>query len=171
MRAGSRRGRVRHVPDIRSGSPTTERQFSKVRSCVVSTTSAPASRAGTRTNSNASWISCSASVQESIPTTGLPTRTMEIAVREYSTPAPFTIGDDESVVHTVFTHAEKTPHRVMYSRPQGDDWVAVTAQQFADQVKAVAKGLIANGVQPGDRVALLSATRYEWSLFDYAIWT
>ncbi|APE08486.1 long-chain fatty acid--CoA ligase [Rhodococcus sp. 2G] len=92
-------------------------------------------------------------------------------MREYSTPAPFTIGDDESVVHTVFTHAEKTPHRVMYSRPQGDDWVAVTAQQFADQVKAVAKGLIANGVQPGDRVALLSATRYEWSLFDYAIWT
>ncbi|WP_241387179.1 AMP-dependent synthetase/ligase [Rhodococcus sp. CH91] len=91
-------------------------------------------------------------------------------MREYSTPAPFTIGDDESVVHTVFTHAEKTPHRVMYSRPHGDDWVAVTAQQFADQVRAVAKGLIANGVEPGDRVALLSATRYEWSLFDYAIW-
>ncbi|MEU5843098.1 long-chain fatty acid--CoA ligase [Rhodococcus sp. NPDC047139] len=92
-------------------------------------------------------------------------------MREYSTPAPFTIGDDESVVHTVFAHAEKTPHRVMYSRPHGDDWVAVSAQQFAEQVKAVAKGLIANGVGPGDRVALLSATRYEWSLFDYAIWT
>ena len=91
-------------------------------------------------------------------------------MREYSTPALFTIGDDESVVHTVFAHAEKTPHRVMYSRPQGDDWIAVTAQQFAEQVSAVAKGLIANGVGPGDRVVLLSATRYEWSLFDYAIW-
>jgi len=91
-------------------------------------------------------------------------------VREYSTPAQFTVADDDSVVHTVFTHAEKTPHRVMYSRPLGDDWVAVTASQFAQQVTAVAKGLIAAGVQPGDRVALLSATRYEWSLFDYAIW-
>lgn len=92
-------------------------------------------------------------------------------MREYSTPAQFTIGEDESVVHTVFTHAERAPHRVMYSRPVGDTWVSVTAQQFATQVEAVAKGLIANGVGPGDRVALLSATRYEWSLFDYAIWT
>ncbi|MEE2034040.1 AMP-dependent synthetase/ligase [Rhodococcus chondri] len=91
-------------------------------------------------------------------------------MREYATPAQFTVGDDESVVHTVFTHAEKTPHRVMYSRPVGADWVAVTAQQFAEQVEGVAKGLIASGVQPGDRVALLSSTRYEWSLFDYAIW-
>ncbi|WP_138998092.1 AMP-dependent synthetase/ligase [Rhodococcus zopfii] len=92
-------------------------------------------------------------------------------MREYSTPAQFTVGDDESVVRTVFVHAEKTPHRVMFSRPEGEnDWVAVTASQFAEQVSGVAKGLIANGVQPGDRVALLSATRYEWSLFDYAIW-
>lgn len=95
---------------------------------------------------------------------------MEISVREYSTPAQFTIGDDESVVHTVFEHAEKTPHRVMYSRPVGTEWTGVTAAQFAEQVAGVAKGLIANGVGAGDRVALLSATRYEWSLFDYAIW-
>ncbi len=91
-------------------------------------------------------------------------------MREYSTPAQFTVADNDSVVHTVFTQAEKTPHRVMYSRPLGDEWVAVTASQFAEQVAGVAKGLIAGGVQPGDRVALLSATRYEWSLFDYAIW-
>ena len=91
-------------------------------------------------------------------------------MREYTTPAQFTVGDDESVVRTVFTHAEKTPHRVMYSRPEGEDWVAVTARQFAEQVSGVAKGLVAAGVQPGDRVALLSATRYEWALFDYAIW-
>nr|WP_206040297.1 long-chain fatty acid--CoA ligase [Rhodococcus sp. HNM0563] len=95
---------------------------------------------------------------------------MEISVREYSTPAQFTVADNDSVVHTVFIQAEKTPHRVMYSRPLGDEWVAVTASQFAEQVAGVAKGLIARGVQPGDRVALLSATRYEWSLFDYAIW-
>ena len=91
-------------------------------------------------------------------------------MREYSTPAQYTIGEDESVVHTVFEHAEKTPHRVMYSRPVGDEWIGVTAGQFGEQVSGVAKGLIAAGVRPGDRVALLSATRYEWSLFDYAIW-
>jgi long-chain acyl-CoA synthetase len=48
--------------------------------------------------------------------------------------------------------------------------VAVTAKQFLDQVKAVAKGIIANGVEPGDRIGVMSRTRYEWTLVDYAIW-
>ena len=42
--------------------------------------------------------------------------------------------------------------------------------QFLDEVRGVAKGLVAAGVRPGDRVALISRTRYEWTLFDYAIW-
>ena len=46
----------------------------------------------------------------------------------------------------------------------------VTAAEFLDEVRAVAKGLIAAGVEAGDRVALMSKTRYEWTLLDYAIW-
>ncbi|MBW0292805.1 long-chain fatty acid--CoA ligase [Rhodococcus sp. MH15] len=89
---------------------------------------------------------------------------------EYSAKAQFTISDNESGVHTVFTHAERTPDLTVFSRPKGEGWVDVTAKEFAEQVTGVANGLIAAGVQAGDRVALLSATRYEWTLFDFAIW-
>lgn len=91
-------------------------------------------------------------------------------MREYGTPAHFTVAEDDSIVHTVFTHARRTPKLVLFSRPRGEDWVDVTATEFADQVTGVAKGLVAAGVQPGDRVALLSPTRFEWTLFDFAIW-
>ena len=47
----------------------------------------------------------------------------------------------------------------------------MTASQFRDEVTALAKGLVAAGIEPGDRVALMSHTRYEWTLIDYAIWT
>ena len=47
----------------------------------------------------------------------------------------------------------------------------MTARQFRDEVTALAKGLIAAGIEAGDRVALMSHTRYEWTLIDYAIWT
>ncbi|AOW94876.1 long-chain fatty acid--CoA ligase [Rhodococcus sp. WMMA185] len=71
---------------------------------------------------------------------------------------------------TVFAHAESDPDRVMYCREEFAGWVDVTAADFAALVTGVAKGLIAIGVRPGDRVALLSSTRFEWSLLDYAIW-
>src|SRR3712207_4002214 len=50
-------------------------------------------------------------------------------------------------------------------------WEDVTYAEFAAQVAGVAKGLIAGGVQAGDRVGLLARTRYEWTVLDYAIWT
>lgn len=91
-------------------------------------------------------------------------------MREYGTPASFTVADDDAIVHTVYRQARRTPDRVLFSRPRGDDWVDVTAAEFAELVTGVAKGLVAAGVKQGDRVALLSSTRFEWSLFDFAIW-
>ncbi|OEJ41811.1 long-chain fatty acid--CoA ligase [Streptomyces agglomeratus] len=72
----------------------------------------------------------------------------------------------------VFEHAEQDPHRVALGR-KGDDglWHDVTAARFRDEVLAVAKGLLAHGVRFGDRVAVMSRTRYEWTLFDFALWT
>jgi long-chain acyl-CoA synthetase len=58
----------------------------------------------------------------------------------------------------------------VFSRPGPEGWVGVTAARFHDEVRAVAKGLVAAGIEPGDRVALISKTRYEWTLLDYAIW-
>jgi long-chain acyl-CoA synthetase len=56
-------------------------------------------------------------------------------------------------------------------RRDGGGWQDITAEQFRTQVAGLAKGLIAAGIQPGDRVALMSRTRYEWTLADYAIWS
>jgi long-chain acyl-CoA synthetase len=50
-------------------------------------------------------------------------------------------------------------------------WQDVTAAAFRAEVEALAAGLVAAGLEPGDRVGLMSATRYEWTVIDYAIWT
>ncbi|GCE36134.1 Long-chain-fatty-acid--CoA ligase [Rhodococcus wratislaviensis] len=91
-------------------------------------------------------------------------------MREYTSAPTFSVSDHENAVLRVFAHAESNPDRVMYTRPESGGWVDVTAKDFGALVTGVAKGLIANGVRPGDRVALLSSTRFEWSLLDYAIW-
>jgi long-chain acyl-CoA synthetase len=91
-------------------------------------------------------------------------------VREYSIPALAQIADNASMADIVFSRAESQPQAVVMRRRSADgQWRDVTAQAFRDEVAALAKGLIAAGVAPGDRVGLMSATRYEWTLADYAI--
>jgi long-chain acyl-CoA synthetase len=101
-------------------------------------------------------------------------------MREYSTPAVVEIPASAGLADVVFDRAGREPGRViMRRRPRpgeaggaeaGRPWLDVTARQFADEVAALAKGLIAAGIGEGDRVALMSRTRYEWTLADYAIW-
>ena len=62
------------------------------------------------------------------------------------------------------------PERIMLSRPLGEGWQPVTARELEAEVRATAKGLIAAGVQIGDRVAIMARTRYEWTILDFAIW-
>ena len=62
------------------------------------------------------------------------------------------------------------PERIMLSRPLGEGWQPVTARELEGEVRATAKGLIAAGVQIGDRVAIMARTRYEWTILDFAIW-
>jgi long-chain acyl-CoA synthetase len=90
-------------------------------------------------------------------------------VREFTVPAPFTIGANDNVVSAVFSHERDDPNYVIFQRLVNGSWTDVTCAQAAAEVRAVALGLIAEGVQPGDRVAILSATRYEWVILDYAI--
>lgn len=72
----------------------------------------------------------------------------------------------------VFDYAEDDPHRVALGRKDASgQWRDVTSAVFRDEVLALAKGLIAHGVRFGDRVALMSRTRYEWTLFDFALWS
>ncbi len=92
-------------------------------------------------------------------------------MREFSTPPAVTVPDDARLTDAVFDHAASDPDLVSFSRRRGGRWVDVTAADFAAEVTGVAKGLLAAGIGAGDRVAVMSATRYEWTLLDYAIWT
>lgn len=92
-------------------------------------------------------------------------------MREYSVPSTITVSPEENLTDALFSHAEQFASATLYRRRIDGRWSDVSAAEFAAAVIGVAKGLIAVGVSPGDRVGLLSATRYEWSLFDYAIWT
>ncbi|MDR7329981.1 AMP-dependent synthetase/ligase [Corynebacterium guangdongense] len=96
--------------------------------------------------------------------------TSDNTAREFHTPAGFELREDENCLSALLAGAKAHPHVLLFNRPANYEWVNVTAREFAAEVYEVAKGLVAMGVQPGDRVALLSATRYEWSLLDFAIW-
>jgi long-chain acyl-CoA synthetase len=70
----------------------------------------------------------------------------------------------------IYTNAAEVPDTVLFSRKIGAQWQDVTAAQFLAEVVDVGKGLLGSGIGAGDRVAILAATRYEWTLFDFAVW-
>ena len=88
----------------------------------------------------------------------------------HTTELGFTLNDTDTCLSRLIRTCEESPHLVLYYRPRNYEWVSVTAAEFLQEVYDVAKGLIAAGIEPGDRVAIFSSTRYEWSLLDFAIW-
>ncbi|WP_067478364.1 AMP-dependent synthetase/ligase [Actinomadura hibisca] len=96
-------------------------------------------------------------------------------MREISVPVEIAVPGTADLTDALFGRAAAEPGRIVLRRRSGTAarpaWRAVTAGEFAAEVTALAKGLIAAGVEPGDRVALMSRTRYEWTLLDYALWT
>ncbi|MFD3487808.1 AMP-dependent synthetase/ligase [Streptomyces sp. NPDC058665] len=92
-------------------------------------------------------------------------------MREFSLPALYEVPSDGNLTDLISRNAAQHPDVAVLSRKTGGVWTDVTATQFLAEVRAVAKGLIASGILPGERVALMSRTRYEWVLFDFAIWS
>lgn len=90
-------------------------------------------------------------------------------MREFTVPASFEIAEYDTVVSSVYAHEREDPDHVIFQRLVDDTWTDVTCAQAAAQIRSAALGLIAHGIQAGDRVALLSATRYEWPIIDFAI--
>lgn len=90
-------------------------------------------------------------------------------MREYSVPAHFTVGEHDNIAATVFSHERENPDLVIYRRQVDGVWTDVTCAEAASQIRSAALGLIAMGVQAGDRVSIFSATCYEWAILDLAI--
>jgi long-chain acyl-CoA synthetase len=70
----------------------------------------------------------------------------------------------------VYEWAARDPGRPMFAEPAGDTWRPVTAAQFAGRVTSLARGLIAAGIGPGDRVGLMAAASLDRAACDFAIW-
>ncbi|KAB8183265.1 AMP-binding protein [Nonomuraea phyllanthi] len=92
-------------------------------------------------------------------------------MRVYAIPAPIAIAPDTQLADVVFADDRVKGDLVLFKRRSDDGWRPVTARRFAADVRSLAAGFLAAGIQPGDRVALLAATSYEWTLADYALWT
>ncbi|MFH9738438.1 AMP-dependent synthetase/ligase [Streptomyces roseolus] len=93
-------------------------------------------------------------------------------MREFTVPPVEAAPLGGGLADAVFTRADTTPDAIAFGRrtPHGE-WEDVSCARFRDEVLALAKGLVAHGVRFGDRVAIMSRTRYEWTLFDFALWT
>ncbi|MER8119643.1 AMP-dependent synthetase/ligase [Streptomyces sp. NPDC094031] len=93
-------------------------------------------------------------------------------MREFTNPPLTSAPPVGGLADVVFEHAQTDPERVALGRKDAaGQWRDVTSAEFRDEVLALAKGLLASGVRFGDRVAIMSRTRYEWTLFDFALWT
>ncbi|MFE9772107.1 AMP-dependent synthetase/ligase [Streptomyces sp. NPDC005931] len=93
-------------------------------------------------------------------------------MREFTNPPSASAPPAGGLADVVFRYAEEDPLHAALGRKDGAGrWRDVTSAEFRDEVLALAKGLLAQGVRFGDRVAIMSRTRYEWTLFDFALWT
>ncbi|MEW2471000.1 AMP-dependent synthetase/ligase [Streptomyces sp. NPDC046994] len=92
------------------------------------------------------------------------------AVREVRAAAMAPRPTTGSTADLPYTNAGEAPEAVVLRRQEGSSWRPVTAAAFAAEVTATAKGLLAAGLEPGGRVAVMSRTRYEWTVLDFAIW-
>jgi len=80
-------------------------------------------------------------------------------------------GNSTNITDLLVDRVASNPKLPLFATEQVDGtWHDITAEEFLAQVSAVAKGLIASGIQPGQAVAIMSKTRYEWTVIDFAIW-
>jgi long-chain acyl-CoA synthetase len=92
-------------------------------------------------------------------------------MQEFSVPVAYAVKPGDNITDDVFTNAERWPDTVGLKRLVNGTWAPVTWREFAGQLRGMAAGFIAAGIQPGDRVGLMSRTRFEWTLINYAILT
>jgi long-chain acyl-CoA synthetase len=75
-----------------------------------------------------------------------------------------------NVADLLAQRVQRAPEAPLFARPDGDGWRDVSGAAFLAEVVALAKGFVAAGIGPGERIGLLASTRYEWTLVDFAAW-
>jgi long-chain acyl-CoA synthetase len=91
-------------------------------------------------------------------------------MNEVTNPAIIPAATAGNLTNLIAERAWFEPDRITMSRPLGDGWQSMTARQVEEEIRSTAKGLVAAGIQIGDRVAIMARTRYEWTILDFAIW-
>ncbi|MCU1438022.1 MAG: long-chain fatty acid--CoA ligase [Naasia sp.] len=85
-------------------------------------------------------------------------------------PAVVAATPDANATDLLLERIALTPEAPLFARQQGDTWVDVSGRDYLVEVRALAKGLIAAGIEPGEKIGLMAKTRYEWTLIDFAAW-
>jgi long-chain acyl-CoA synthetase len=95
----------------------------------------------------------------------------ESKMRSYELPGLVESPSTENITDLLIQRVRKTPAIPLFGVEDSPGaWRDVSAQAFLEQVQDLARGFIAAGIKPGDAVGIMSRTRYEWVLIDYALW-
>lgn len=98
-------------------------------------------------------------------------QTSSTTIREAATAQVAWLQPERNATDGVLDLFAARPNQPVYAVPNGTGgWVDVSITSFLDQVRGVAKGLIALGLEPGDRIAVMAPTSYNWAVVDQAIW-
>ena len=92
-------------------------------------------------------------------------------MKQFDVPAMVEADPDANVTDLLIARVAATPDRALFAVPTAEGgWRDITSTEFLAQVRALAKGFVAAGIEPGDKIALMSKTSYEWTLIDFAVW-
>lgn len=92
-------------------------------------------------------------------------------MRSYELPILIESPSHENITDLLLQRVAATPNLALFGIEDAPGvWREVSAQAFLEQVQDLARGFVSSGIRPGDSVAIMSRTRYEWALIDFALW-
>lgn len=92
-------------------------------------------------------------------------------MKSYELPSLIESPSHENITDLLLQRVSATPDIALFGVEDAPGvWREVSAQAFLEQVQDLARGFMASGIKPGDSVAIMSRTRYEWALIDFALW-
>lgn len=91
-------------------------------------------------------------------------------MEQFDVPAVVAADPSANATDLLVKRLAAAPDAALFAVPRGSEWVDVSTAEFHAQVVALAKGFVAAGIEPGDKIGLMCKTRYEWTLIDFAVW-